>query len=94
MIDQIKQFMKYIKKPDMSITDILADFDTAYNTAVKNGLDKLPQAYFMYMIIENAGLSEQETKFVLSDVDKTKKDTLYKQTRNLMKKYLIRLNGE
>ena len=31
---------------------------------------------------------------MLSDVDKTKKDTLYKQTRNSMKKYLIGLNGE
>ena len=48
----------------------------------------------MFMIIENAGLSEQEVKFVLSDVDKTKKETLYEQTRNSMKKYLIGLNGE
>ena len=78
----------------MSITEFLAGFDTAYNTAVKTGLDKLPQAHLMYMIIENAGLSEQETKFMLSDVDKTKKDTLYEQTRNSMKKYLIGLNGE
>ena len=55
---------------------------------------KLSQAYLMCMIIENAGLSEQETKFVLSDVVKTKKDTLYEQMRNSMKKYLIGLNGE
>ena len=60
MIDRIKQFMKYIKRPDMSITEFLAGFDTAYNTAVKNGLDKFPQAYLMYMIIENADLLEQE----------------------------------
>ena len=46
------------------------------------------------MIIENAGLSEQEVKFVLSDVDKTNKATLYEKTRNSMKKYLIGLNGE
>ena len=80
MIDRIKQFMKFVKKPEMSITEFLAGFDTAYNTAIKKGLDKLPQAYLMYMIIENAGLSEQEVKFVLSDVDKSKKDTLYDQT--------------
>ena len=94
MIDSIKQFMKFVKKPEMSITEFLAGFDTAYNTAIKKGLDKLPQPYLMYMIIENAGLTEQEVKFVLSDVDKTKKDTLYDQTRNAMKKYLIGLNGE
>ena len=46
------------------------------------------------MIIENAGLSDQETKFVISDVEKTQKDTLYEQTRNSMKKYLIGLNSE
>ena len=41
----------------------------------------------MYMIIENAGLSDQETKFIFSD-------TLYDQTRNSMKKYMIGLSGE
>ena len=46
------------------------------------------------MIIENAGLSEQEIKFILSDIDKKQKDTLYEQTRNSMKKYLIGMNGE
>ena len=38
MIDRIKQFMKYVKTPQMSITEFLAGFDTAYNTAVKQGL--------------------------------------------------------
>ena len=94
MIDRIKQFMKFVKTSDMTITEFLAGFDTAYNTAIKKGLEKLPQPYLMFMIIENAGLSDQETKFILSDVDKSKKDTLYEQTRNSMKKYLIGLNGE
>ena len=56
--------MKYVKTPQMSITEFLAGFDTAYNTAIKQGLDKLPQPYLMYMVIENAGLSEQEIKFI------------------------------
>ena len=94
MIDRIKQFMKFVRKPGMTITEFLAGFDTAYDTAIKKGLEKLPQPYLMFMIIENAGLSEQEIKFILSDVDKSKKDTLYDQTRNSMKKYLIGLNGE
>ena len=55
IIDQIKKFMKYLQKSNMSITEFLAGFDTAYNTAIRSGLDKLPQAYLMYMIIENAG---------------------------------------
>ena len=37
MIDSIKQYMKLTKKPDMSISEFLAGFDTAYNTAVKKG---------------------------------------------------------
>ena len=86
MIDRIKQFMKYVKTSQMSITEFLAGFDTAYNTAIKQGLEKLPQPYLMYMVIENAGLSEQEIKFILSDIDKTQKDTLYEQTRTSMKK--------
>ena len=73
MIDRIKQFMKFVKTSDMTITEFLAGFDTAYNTAIKKGLEKLPQPYLMFMIIENAGLSDQETKFILSDVDKSKK---------------------
>ena len=94
MIDRIKQFMKFVRKPGMTIKEFIAGFDTAYDTAIKKGLEKLPQPYLMYMIIENAGLSEQEIKFILSDVDKTQKDTLYEQTRNSMKKYLIGMNGE
>ena len=35
LIDHMKQFMKFVKKPDMSITEFLAGFDTAYNTAIK-----------------------------------------------------------
>ena len=73
MIDRIKQFMKFVKTSDMTITESLAGFDTAYNTAIKKGLEKLPQPYLMFMIIENAGLSDHETKFILSDVDKSKK---------------------
>ena len=94
MIDSIKQFMKFKKTEDMTISEFLAGFDTAYNTAVKKGLDKLPQPYLMFMIVENAGLSEQEIKFVLSDIDKEQKDTLYEQTRSAMKKYLIGLNSD
>ena len=94
MIDSIKQFMKFVRKPDMSVSEFLAGFDTAYTTAIKKGLDKLPEPYLMYMVMENAGLSDQEVKFVLSDVDKTKKNTLYDQTRISMKKYLVGLNSE
>ena len=43
MIDCIIQFMKFVKKPDMTIIEFLASFDTAYNTAIKKGLEKLPQ---------------------------------------------------
>ena len=53
MIDRIKQFMKFVRKPGMTIIEFLAGFDTAYNTAIKKGLEKLPQPYLMYMIIEN-----------------------------------------
>ena len=94
LIDSVKKFMKFVKKPEMSVTEFLAGFDTAYNTAIKKGLDKLPQPYLMYLIMENAGLTNQEVKFFLSDVDKKQKDTLYEQTRVSMKKYLVGINGE
>ena len=62
MIESIKKFMKFVKQPDMTITEFLAGFDTAYNTAIKKGLDKLPQPYLSYMIMENAGVKSQWTK--------------------------------
>ena len=34
MIDRIKQFMKFIRKPGMTIKEFLAGFDTAYDTAI------------------------------------------------------------
>ena len=49
MIDSIKLFMKFKKTENMTISEFLAGFDTAYNTAIKKGLDKLPQPYLMFM---------------------------------------------
>ena len=45
LIDSIGQFMKLVKKPNMSVTEyLLASLDTAYNTAIKKVLDKLQQS--------------------------------------------------
>ena len=57
LIDSIGQFMKLVKKPNMSVTEyLLASLDTAYNTSIKKGLDKLQQPYLKYLKMENAGL--------------------------------------
>ena len=87
-IDKIRDFMKYRKREDQRINDYIAGFDAKYHAAVNSGLDKLPQAYLMWLVIENAEVSEQDTKLIMSGVDLTKKATLYTQAKESITKYL------
>ena len=87
-IDKIRDFMKYKRRDDQGVNDYIAGFDAKYHAAVNSGLDALPQAYLMWLIIENVEVSEQESKLIMSGVDLAKKTTLYTQAKESVIKYL------
>ena len=75
-IDKIHDFMKYRRREDQRINDYIAGFDAKYNAAVNSGLDKLPQAYLMWLIIDNAEVSEQDSKLIMAGITLTTKTFL------------------
>ena len=87
-IDKIRDFMKYRRREDQRINDYIAGFDAKYNAAVNSGLDKLPQAYLMWLIIDNAEVSEQDSKLIMAGITLTTKTTLYQQAKESITKYL------
>ena len=47
----------------------------------------LPQAYLMFLVLENAHLEDQDYRLVLTAIDFKKADTLYEQARDGLIKY-------
>ena len=87
-VDRIRDFMKYGRKEDQSIKDYIAGFDAKYNAATAKGLDKLPEAYLMWLVVENAEVSETDAKLVMAGIDLKKTTELYDQAKKSLLKYL------
>ena len=87
-VDRIRDFMKYVRKDDQSIKDYIAGFDAKYNAATAKGLGALPEAYLMWLVVENAEVSETDAKLVMAGVDLTKTTELYDQAKKSLLKYL------
>ena len=87
MCDKIRAFMKLHKNSSQTMQQYISEFDRAYTTAKNGGLTDLPQQYLMYMLMENALLKDQDFRLVLSSIDFTKTDSLYKHTKEALIKF-------
>ena len=86
--DVYKQFYKDMKKKnDEKILDFINRFDTAANLAKKHNMD-LPDKVKGLKLLDDAGLSEQDSNLVLSEMDFGKKDGIYKQAKVGLVKYI------
>ena len=86
--DKIKTFMHLKRVPGQSVREYVSDFEHAYTVAQsKAKLKELPGQYLMFTMIENAGISEQDEKLVLSGVDLNNEATIYKETKAAIIKY-------
>ena len=61
MCESIRAFMKLCKGPEQTVADYLSSFDSMYNRACTKGLTVLPQAYLMFLVLENAHLEDQDS---------------------------------
>ena len=83
-----KEFYKNMKrKPEEKITDFINRFDTAANSAAKHSMD-LPTKVKGLKLLDDAGLSEQDTNLVLSEIDFSKTTEVYKQAKTGLVKYI------
>ena len=87
-IDKIRSFMKHARAEDQSVKDYVSGFDAKYNAAVKSGLDKLPECYLMWLVVENAEVSDTNHKLIMANIDLEAKETLYKQAKASLIKFM------
>ena len=89
-IDKIRDFMEYRRTDGQSVKDFLAGFDSKYQCAKRIAeLGALPEPYLMYMVLKNAGVSDQDSKLILSGVNIKSKTELYDQTKASMLKIMV-----
>ena len=86
-IDKIRLFMKFSRSEGQSVKDFVTGFDAKYNAAIKSGLDKLPQCYLMWLVVENAEVSDMNHKLIMANIDLEEKATLYTQAKASLLKF-------
>ena len=67
VVDKIKTFMNTTRKPDQTVQEYVSNFDSSYSLAKsKAKMADLPPVFLMWVLIDNASISEHDKKLVLS----------------------------
>ena len=92
--DEVRDFEVYKgfyknmqRKPEEKISDFINRFDTAANLAKKHKM-ALPEKVKGLKLLDDAGLTENDTKLVLSDMDFKTEEMIYKQAKIGLAKYM------
>ncbi len=76
-----------IRKTAQSVSEYIAEFGIKYSNLSKDESIKLPSVVLALMLIRRANLNQTDVKLILTDLDYSKKDTLYEQAISALKKY-------
>ena len=91
-VDKASAFMKYRRGENQCMKEYLAGFDAKYKAAIVAGLGDMGQIFLMYMVVENAGVTEQQFQLVLSQIDLEEKTQLYDSAKKGLVKFFARIN--
>ena len=80
-------YKKMARKPDEKISEFINRFDKCANLAKRHGMD-LPSKVKGLKLLNDAGISEQDMKLVLTEIDFSEKDEVYKAARKGLAKYM------
>ena len=76
VVDKIRTFIGATRKPDQTVREYVSNFESSYSLAKsKAGMAELPSLFLMWVLTENANISEHDKKLVLSGVDLDKPKT-------------------
>ena len=87
MLEKFEAFDEYKRDDKQTIQEFITKFDAKYQRLSKLDL-KLPSPILAFTLLRRANLTKQEKQLVLTGMDFTKKDTLYTQAKESLKKFL------
>ena len=87
LYDKTETLLHTVKQDADSMKEYINKFDDAFSQATKAGIGAVSSGFMMCLFMRNAGIDQQNFKFVASGIDFKKKDTLYDQAKESMIKY-------
>ena len=88
VVEKIRKLMGTKRNKDQEVGVYLSSFDVAYNSLNTSGDTRLPQSFLMFLLMENAGLTETEWQMIMAGVDTLAAGTLYDQARRQITKII------
>ena len=85
--NKIRDFTKNNKKTDQTYQQYISSFDNSYCQAKQAGLTEMPQAYLMFQLLKNSGLSESDQRLCQTDISFSDLTKLYENTKKAIIKY-------
>ncbi len=85
-IEKFESFEDCKREPGQSVIDFISNFDQKYNKILKKKM-KLPSEVLAFKLLRRANISREERMLVMTGMDYSKKDTLYEQTKQSLKKF-------
>ena len=92
--EKIRALVTHKKDPSATMKQYISGFDAKYVLAQKAGLNAMPQEYLMFHLMENCNLHESEYRLVMSAIDMSKKDELYKQAKSALIKFFASMRPD
>ena len=80
------QFDSFRRGKGVKMQDFLMEFDKFYNIAAKRDM-KLPPTVLAFKLLDAVQLSKHDIMFVLTGIDFSKKEIMYGQTKDALKKF-------
>ena len=85
VVDKVKTFMGVTRKLDQAVREYVSNFKSSYSLAkFKAKMEELPPLVLMWVLTENANISEHDKKLVLSGVDLEKPNEIYSSTKKAL----------
>ena len=68
-VSEVVEKIRTFRKPDQTVREYVSNFESSYSLAKsKAGMAELPSLFLMWVLTENANISEHDKKLVLSGV--------------------------
>ena len=84
-LEKFEEFEDFQRKPDMSITEYIASFDSRYRKIEKLKM-VLPSEILAFKLLKKANISKEEKMLVLTGMNYGNKNTLYEAAKCSLKK--------